>query len=65
MQGLSQYLQHHMNLKRPVWSSIYEDAFGFGKMVTVSMPVMINQTKKGVAGIDVTIATLKELTNWT
>ena len=29
------------------------------------MPVMINQTKKGVAGIDVTIATLKELTNWT
>ena len=50
------------NLTRPVWTEPYIDAFGFGRMVTVSMPVYLTDGGSvrviGVTGIDVVMGQL-------
>lgn len=41
-----------------MWSEIYEDAFGFGKIMTVTIPIYVEgRVNKivGVAGIDILI----------
>jgi hypothetical protein len=50
-----------VSITSPVWTEPYEDAFGFGRMVTVSLPVYYteNSVRKilGVVGIDVVMNT--------
>lgn len=60
MAGLSRYLQHSVSIERPVWSPIYEDAFGFGQTITLSMPVMTSSRMMGVAAIDVPVSHLMD-----
>ena len=51
------YLSEGFNIENPVWTEPYIDAFGFGKMVTVSMPIYYEENGVrvilGVAGIDI------------
>ena len=55
-----QYLAFGNKNTDAVWSSIYEDAFGFGQLVTVSYPAYYNDGTQmrflGVAGIDVLVS---------
>ena len=48
-----------ISLVDPVWTEPYDDFFGFGRLVTVSMPIYYQEgnirTILGVAGIDVTM----------
>ena len=54
------YVAEGLQIESPVWTEPYDDFFGFGRMVTVSMPIYYeedNITKiLGVAGIDVVMA---------
>ncbi len=50
------YFTKGLSITRPVWSSIYEDAFGFGKLVTVTMPSYdTDGNLLGVIGLDVKV----------
>lgn len=55
-----QYLAFGNRNTEPIWSSIYEDAFGFGQLTTVAYPAYYNDGDKiiflGVAGIDVLVS---------
>ena len=60
------FLQQGVSITEPVWSEPYEDAFGAGKITTVSYPIyLITNTEKtikvllGVAAIDVTMSSLR------
>ena len=64
MNDYTRYFSEGLNVTLPMWSPIYFDAFGFGEMVTVVMPIYkIDDLQKnlliGVAGLDVTIEYLK------
>jgi hypothetical protein len=39
MKNYYTYISEGVTISSPVWTEPYEDAFGFGKMVTVSMPI--------------------------
>ena len=39
MKNYYSYISKGVSITEPVWTEPYIDAFGFGKMVTVSMPV--------------------------
>ena len=46
------------DLIKPVWSEFYEDAFGFGTIVTVTMPIYVEgRVNKiiGVVGIEILV----------
>ena len=51
------YISEGVEVTSPVWTEPYEDAFGFGRMVTVSMPIYYQENGirsiLGVAGIDI------------
>lgn len=53
------YISEGVSVPKPVWTEPYEDAFGFGRLVTVSMPIYYEENGVrsilGVAGIDVPI----------
>ena len=50
------YFTRGLTIDTPVWSSVYVDAFGFGKLITVMMPSYdSNNSLLGVSGIDVTV----------
>jgi hypothetical protein len=57
MRSYYTYISEGVTIASPVWTEPYEDAFGFGKMVTVSMPVYYTENGLrsilGVAGIDI------------
>ena len=57
MRNYSVYLAEGIEVKEPVWTEPYIDAFGFGRMVTVSMPIYYTQNNirkiLGVTGLDV------------
>ena len=57
MKNYYSYISRGVSIKKPVWTEPYIDAFGFGKMVTVSMPIYHEEsgirTILGVAGIDI------------
>ena len=52
----------------PVWTQPYDDAFGFGRIVSTSFPIYYNtkintdevRTILGVASIDVVISTFEQ-----
>lgn len=50
-------LTQGLNVSQPSWTSIYEDAFDFGWMITGVMPSFDSQTGKliGVTGLDIPI----------
>ena len=56
------FIAEGVSIDSPVWTEPYEDAFGFGRMVTVSMPIYYQnsdiRTILGVAGIDVVMGQL-------
>ena len=58
------YISEGISIEEPVWTQPYEDFFGFGRMVTVSMPIYYTESSVrkilGVAGIDVTMETFKQ-----
>lgn len=63
MKEFSVYLSEGIEIKKPIWSPIYEDALEYGTVVTVAMPVYKNSPLKrlvGVVGLDVTLNFLKE-----
>ena len=39
MRPVANYFQQGLNIKKPIWSPIYLDAFEYGLLVTCSMPV--------------------------
>lgn len=39
MRNYYTYISEGVSISSPVWTEPYEDAFGFGKLVTVSMPI--------------------------
>ena len=41
---------------RPKWSPIYSDAFGWGRMTTVSMPIYKDNLLLGVTSTDIPIS---------
>ena len=57
MRGYYTYISEGVTIQYPVWTEPYEDAFGFGRMVTVSMPIYYEESGirsiLGVAGIDI------------
>ena len=57
MRNYSTYISEGISISNPVWTGPYEDVFGFGQVVTVSMPIYYEEngirTILGVAGIDV------------
>lgn len=57
MRNYYTYISEGVSITNPVWTEPYEDAFGFGKLVTVSMPIYFLENGVrfilGVAGIDV------------
>jgi hypothetical protein len=57
MRNYYSYVSEGVTISSPVWTEPYEDAFGFGRMVTVSMPIYYTEggIRKilGAAGIDV------------
>lgn len=57
MRNYYSYVSEGVTISSPVWTEPYEDAFGFGRMVTVSMPIYYTEGGirriLGVAGIDV------------
>lgn len=59
----SKYFTDNLNVNKPLWSPIYNDAFGFGLLVTVTMPVYSTNENGsfliGVVGLDVTIEYLR------
>ena len=58
------YISEGVEVTDPVWTEPYDDFFGFGRMVTVSMPIYYEEggIRKilGVAGIDVVMETFKQ-----
>ena len=71
MDDYTRYFSEGTNATLPLWSPIYLDAFGFGSIVTVVMPVYkLDEVRQknlliGVAGLDVTIDYLKLTYNLT
>ena len=57
MRNYYTYISEGVEITSPVWTEPYIDAFGFGKMVTVSMPIYYKEGEiriiLGVAGIDI------------
>lgn len=57
MKNYHTYISEGVTISAPVWTEPYEDAFGFGRMVTVSMPIYYTENDirsvLGVAGIDI------------
>ena len=60
------YLSEGVSIDSPVWTEPYEDAFGFGRMVSVAYPIYYSNVSNpgiriilGVAGIDVTLESLE------
>ena len=55
------YIAEGLNITKPVWTEPYEDFFGFGELVTVSLPVYYYEgdARKilGVVGLDVVMKT--------
>ena len=39
MRSYYTYISEGVSITSPVWTEPYEDAFGFGQLVTVSMPI--------------------------
>lgn len=64
MRNYSVYLAEGIEVTEPVWTEPYIDAFGFGRMVTVSMPIYYteNGIRKilGVTGLDVVMSTFDQ-----
>ena len=59
MRSYYTYISEGVSISSPVWTEPYDDAFGFGRLVTVSMPIYYTEGSirsiLGVAGIDVTV----------
>ena len=59
MRNYYTFIAEGVTTESPVWTEPYEDAFGLGRMVTVSMPVYYyeNNIRKilGVVGVDVSM----------
>ena len=57
MRNYYTYISEGVSISSPVWTEPYTDAFGFGKLVTVSMPIYYEESGRrnilGVAGIDI------------
>lgn len=55
------YIARGLNITRPIWTEPYEDEFGFGELVTVSLPVYYTEGDVteviGVVGLDVVMKT--------
>ena len=49
------------NLNQAVWSEFYEDAFGFGKIISITKPIYYENGEYliGVVGIDITFSRLR------
>lgn len=60
MRPLIDYFSQGLDAAKPIWSDAYDDAFEFGRMVTVVMPVYNKYWKLlAVAGLDVTLTYLE------
>ena len=58
------FLQQGASITEPAWSEPYEDAFGAGRIITVSFPIYSTNDEGiklllGVAAIDVTMSSLE------
>ena len=61
MRPLIDYFSQGLNSAKPIWSDAYDDAFEFGRMVTVVKPVYKkNGNLLAVAGLDVTLTYLEK-----
>ena len=63
MRNYYTYVAEGVTTTSPVWTEPYDDAFGLGRMVTVSMPVYYQEgsirTILGVVGLDVSMTKLQ------
>ena len=63
MKSYYTYIAEGVSVESPSWTEPYEDAFGLGKMVTVSMAVYYEEssirTILGVIGLDVSLPKLE------
>lgn len=61
MRSFTEYFTQNIDIDEPIWTHIYEDAFGFGSMTTLVMPAYLRNETSGykkliaVAGIDIPI----------
>ena len=58
------FLQQGVSITEPVWSEPYVDAFGAGRIITVSFPIYTTNQDEikmllGVAAIDVAMSSLE------
>ena len=62
MRNYFTFIAEGVTTTNPVWTEPYDDAFGLGRMVTVSMPVYYTEnnirTILGVIGLDVSMTHL-------
>lgn len=64
MRNYYKYVSEGIHIETPIWVQPYEDAFGFGTIVSVAMPIYYTDTSGiriilGVAAIDVTLKTFE------
>lgn len=60
MTNYYKFIGEGIKIQNPIWSEPYDDAFVYGRIFTVTMPIYGNspiQTILGVAGIDVLVST--------
>lgn len=59
MRNYYNFMAEGVTIDQPVWTEPYEDAFGLGWLVTVSMPIYYyeegERTILGVMGLDVSL----------
>jgi hypothetical protein len=61
MRSYYTYIAQGLDVSRPIWTEPYQDSFGFGELVTVSLPVYYEEGDAreilGVVGLDVVMKT--------
>ena len=63
MKNYYTYVSKKTKINQPIWTEPYTDFFGFGRMVTVSIPIYHEEPNKiiGVAGIDIVMSQIEKL----
>ena len=64
LSGYYQSISISSNISTPMWTEIYEDAFNFGDIYTVSLPIYYTEGDQnrllGVVGVDITDETMNQ-----
>ena len=60
MKKYGEYFSEGIGNKNAVWSGIYEDRLGYGRVISVTKPIYLNFYLFGVVGLDIPISYLQK-----